>query len=826
MTDDELEGQLRAHYRTIDPVRAPGDLGRRIEDTMDRRVSRPVFIVRARPAFGAAIAAVLVIAVGLGLRPGGFLSPAGPSPSPTLSSQPSPSSAGPSPSPSAPPPADSVVDEAGTFAGGGVWAVHGDTLLVSTDAGATWRRSSIPASGVIPGSGVIAPTFVLDPDHAWSVTYGPGSTEQSGSATDVLDLVVHRTVDGGQTWHQSDVPGNYAGAIPSIVFVDAQHGFLLCSATRQSFGVSTALRTDDGGATWSVAGKGDWLGSMFTASDASTLWSGAEQEAGPVAHPLLDVSRDGGARWQDARLPGLEGRTGGADLWLAGPPVFSDPANGFVAVVSSNPDGNPATKIYRTVDGGRSWSIVADQPVEASAEVAPLGAEHWLLPVDNPIGLLVTADGGKTWQHRTLSMLTIDQWMTWIGAVDGSHAAALVPTEHSSLGPLALFLSADAGQTWQPADLGASTGPTPSSTATPSSGPTTPPSPASSTPSSPVSGAAWTGIRLQAVDGGPVGVSTVAAWAGGYIALGQPSDRNPLAAWTTSDGRTWTALPSGTFGVASSALAAPIPGGVMVAVEDATGQVTIHRSADGMTWTSNPGPTLCSVNTCPSVRTLALSLPDTLAGNEAGVAAITSPDGVAFSGDGITWQSVPLPGPAAAQVQGVASFGTGFVAVGVDGTTQRSPVAWWSSDGLNWTRATVEAHPGDGFTAVYAAEGGLVALSSTGGVPGLTSFWTSPDGHSWKLSSANPMGVVQAGEGVGSANGVFSGDGTRLLGYDPGATGSSADYWTSLDGTDWTKLAVTGDTTVASIFDLSPFLMRDGILFSGATGPWFGAAVP
>ena len=36
MTDDELEGQLRAHYRTIDPARAPDGLGPRIEDAMDR----------------------------------------------------------------------------------------------------------------------------------------------------------------------------------------------------------------------------------------------------------------------------------------------------------------------------------------------------------------------------------------------------------------------------------------------------------------------------------------------------------------------------------------------------------------------------------------------------------------------------------------------------------------------------------------------------------------------------------------------------------------------------------------------------------------------
>jgi hypothetical protein len=277
--------------------------------------------------------------------------------------------------------------------------------------------------------------------------------------------------------------------------------------------------------------------------------------------------------------------------------------------------------------------------------------------------------------------------------------------------------------------------------------------------------------------------------------------------------------------VASSALGARFPGGVIVAVEDATGQGTVHRSTDGLTWTSDPGPRLCDVNSCPSVRTLRLSLPDTLAGNEAGVVAITSPDGVAFSADGITWQLLPWPGPAAAQVQGVATFGSGFVAVGTSGTTSRSPVAWWSKDGLDWTRAMVDPQTGDGFTAVYAANGGLIALSSTVQTPGRTSFWTSSDGRTWKLGD-DPLGLVQSGEGQGSANGVFSGDGTRLLGFDPGATSQSAEYWTSLDGSAWTKLTVTGDGTVASTIDLSPFLLRDGILFSGDTRTWFGEALP
>jgi hypothetical protein len=95
MTGDELEQRLRAHYRAIDPTHAPQGLGLRIEDALGRRPSRPAFIARTRPAFAAAIAAVVIVAVGLGLRPGGFLSSPGASPTPPASPQPG------SPSPSA-----------------------------------------------------------------------------------------------------------------------------------------------------------------------------------------------------------------------------------------------------------------------------------------------------------------------------------------------------------------------------------------------------------------------------------------------------------------------------------------------------------------------------------------------------------------------------------------------------------------------------------------------------------------------------------------------------------------------------------------------------
>jgi hypothetical protein len=338
----------------------------------------------------------------------------------------------------------------------------------------------------------------------------------------------------------------------------------------------------------------------------------------------------------------------------------------------------------------------------------------------------------------------------------------------------------------------------------------------------PISTAPWTGLRLEGLPSGPVSARSVVAWSGGYIALGPTSDAGMLPAWVSHDGRSWVPLPGDTFGSATLALAAPCADGILVAVQTPTGQSAVWRSTDGATWTPSPAPLM------------RLSRDGDLVGGLGGAVAILqgSPYRIAFSADGVTWQTVSLPGSPALSVQGVAARGSGFVAVGDGGAPigspkLGSPVAWWSADGLHWTRATVEAHPGDGFFDVHAADNGLAALSTTGGTPGRTSFWTSPSGRNWMVGTADPLGVLAEGflAGVpGSANGLFLGDGTRLLGYGVRAANRPTEYWVSQDSAHWTMLALSGASAAALAGGVAPFLLRDGVLFSGDQGSWFGTA--
>ncbi len=360
---------------------------------------------------------------------------------------------------------------------------------------------------------------------------------------------------------------------------------------------------------------------------------------------------------------------------------------------------------------------------------------------------------------------------------------------------------------------------TPTASATPAATPTPGPTqPAGTVP--PVSTAAWTGLEVHALAGAPE-ISMLIPWSGGYVGIGQANATAPVTAWTSFDGRTWAAIPDATFGL-NAATNVTVDGGtacgtgVLIATVDGSGAGSLWASRDGVIWSHGPRPG----------GSVVASMTGGLGG-----AVITTAGGpiIEFTRDCSSWQAVTLSGPSSTQVRAVAAFGDGYVAVGYSGQgTGVRPLAWWSHDGQQWSPATVQKEPGDGFLGLLAGRTGLVAISSQPGfMPGTASFWSSTDGHSWVTSGADPFGRIAAGEGVGGAAGGFIGDGTRLFGYGTkGAGAGPTQYWLSTDGQHWTKLTLTGSGPDSSASYFQAFLVRDGILFSSATGTWFGNPLP
>ncbi len=470
-TDDPIESELRSWFKARGTPAAPPTL-RAFADKVGSG-SRPTAPVR-RLAFGwrqapggrlaaaATTIAIVVLAGGL-LVISGQRGPAAPTASP-LASQPAMAS----PHATGSPAIATPIEDGGIFGASGLWAVAGGQLYLSSDFGATWgQRTLVPTVALDATSGdVLSSVFVLDANHAWTASPGSGSTVPyggQGPGYDHLYVVVSRTADGGATWQSLTIPGDWGGTQPVLSFADDQDGYLLLSGLRGGGG-SVVFATADGGATWEQVGGAASLGSIFSASDAATLWAGNEGDAGPVARPILDVSRDSGRTWTDARLPGLVGDIFVNDNPVA-PPVFSG-QDGAVAVIAASTDTSPMVRFYRSSDGGRTWVLAAQVHIgeSGSTSVAVVDPLHHVVLDSHTGHLQATSDGGATWQPADLSGLGAVMRLRFWDARDG---VAIVQTTNGPAPAAGVLRTTDGGQTWSPVVIAApsSTAPSPDVTA-------------------------------------------------------------------------------------------------------------------------------------------------------------------------------------------------------------------------------------------------------------------------------------------------------------------------------------------------------------------------
>ena len=345
-----------------------------------------------------------------------------------------------------------AVDKAGLMRSGGIWAVQGPYLLTSTDNGASWRAASVPDQ--------VGSIFVLDPQHAWAIG--------DRTATGPGHVVVYRTADGGTTWNQATVTGDFECDTTTFSFVDAEHGFIMCAlvarapdgpitAATTTPGTGTVLKTVDGGASWSVAGHGTGLGASFTASDATTLWSAPDPFSSQLSGAALHVSRDAGATWSAVDLPEAPAPfQPPTQAEVAAGPEFWDASNGAFAI-SVAVVGTPtpqATWFYRTSDGGRTWALVkkTSSVPPAVSGVSALAGRIWVVVgTAGFFGLTVSSDFGSSWTDVPGLGMPPNTSYSELAMIDASHGLA---TAFLSPGTVGLMLTSDGGRSWHPADFG------------------------------------------------------------------------------------------------------------------------------------------------------------------------------------------------------------------------------------------------------------------------------------------------------------------------------------------------------------------------------------
>jgi photosystem II stability/assembly factor-like uncharacterized protein len=248
----------------------------------------------------------------------------------------------------------------------------------TTDGGAHWSVSS----SILRGHGR-APFFV-DPRHGWIL-----SSIDSGAGSE--SLAVYATSDGGATWMLLGESGSdslpRACSQSQLGFNDLNRGWIAASCKGGPPGL---LRTSDGGATWQPQGLPDREGSaslqgdlvveppiFFTDDDAVLAVTDAR------AAVLFYSTRDGGETWALAAVAAGAGRPAVTSLreWtvvLDGHLMVSHDAGQTWTRLQDSVDGestvlalvNPSSgwawrsdALYRTSDGGRSWTPVSLPPL-------------------------------------------------------------------------------------------------------------------------------------------------------------------------------------------------------------------------------------------------------------------------------------------------------------------------------------------------------------------------------------------------------------------------------------------------------------------------------
>jgi hypothetical protein len=534
-----------------------------------------------------------------------------------------------------------LTDTASGFLAGGAVAVPGGgtqaALWISRD-GMNWQELTAARLGLAPGELVrdISSAVARGPDTVIAGTLASGTTRAWLSS------------DGGSSWTPVTVPADHGAAGGIVGLSSDTAGMLAVRPGRTAGGVAYFSQN---GLEWQYAGTidpaGGWSPSAVKGGSGGFAVTGQTAAGAIVAY----TSNGTGTAWTQTGALG----TAASDSTLS-PAV----AAGGTVVAAGSTDASGVGQQGVLLEANRAGSVQAVPLVNLPGAVVPELAMNAMAAAGEVQVAVGSADGypaiwhrqdGGSWSLVSSPALTSGQ----------DHLAALTAVTRGPDGWLAVgasgalaFTSPD-GVTWQPAPGTIAQDLAGVSAVTVAAGPAGYVVVGNSDMWWSSDLASWS--RASGIDDGQV--LAVTADAHGFLAVGS-RDGKP-AAWTTSDGRTWTAI------------ALPLPAAASSAVLQ---QIAVNGN-----------------------RVVALG--QETAGGGVRPFAVLSVDG------GARWVQVPFatPGPDTSFTALIAGA-RGFTAVGQYGPSgQAAPAAWTSATGVAWARTELS-----GLTDAYR----ITALAPAG----------------------------------------------------------------------------------------------------------------
>lgn len=220
-------------------------------------------------------------------------------------------------------------------ASGGLWK--------SYDGGSFWNSMFDAVGTQTIGS------VAVDPNNPANVWVGTG--EQGQSCIDYFGMGLFRSTDGANSFQASNGSGASILDLAHVTAVAVQPGnsnLVLAGGSGSCYGTgygSGLYRTLDGGATWTKVLSGTTIDDVIFDPVSSSIVYAAVTDGG------IYKSTDSGASW----TPLGNGIPTGLSAWRVRLAMAPSNRNVLYALVNRSFNGN--TGLYRTLDGGASWTL-------------------------------------------------------------------------------------------------------------------------------------------------------------------------------------------------------------------------------------------------------------------------------------------------------------------------------------------------------------------------------------------------------------------------------------------------------------------------------------